>query len=32
MIAELQKIFDTHETKNEVVFDYETKVYYGRLS
>ena len=31
MIAELEKIFDTHETKNEVVFDYETKVYYGRL-
>lgn len=32
MIAELRRIFETHQTKNEVVFDYETKVYYGRLS
>ena len=31
MIAELRRIFETHQTKNEVVFDYETKVYYGRL-
>ena len=31
MIAELRRIFETHQTKNEVVFDYETKVYYGRF-
>jgi SAM-dependent methyltransferase len=30
MIAELRRIFETHQAKNEIVFDYETKVYYGR--
>jgi SAM-dependent methyltransferase len=31
MIAELRRIFVAHEVKNEVIFDYEAKVYYGRL-
>jgi SAM-dependent methyltransferase len=31
MIGELRKIFAAYEMKNEVVLNYETKVYYGRL-
>jgi SAM-dependent methyltransferase len=32
MLAELGRIFETHQSNGEVVFEYETKVYYGRLS
>jgi len=32
MLAELRRIFETHQSNGEVVFEYETKVYYGRLS
>ena len=32
VLAELRRIFETHQSNGEVVFDYETKVYYGRLS
>jgi SAM-dependent methyltransferase len=32
MLAELRRIFETHQSNGEVVFEYKTKVYYGRLS
>jgi len=32
MVAELQKIFQTHETGGRVAFEYITRMYYGRLS
>ncbi|HEY3661565.1 MAG TPA: class I SAM-dependent methyltransferase [Chthoniobacterales bacterium] len=31
MLAELRRIFDAGQTNGEVAFDYETKVFYGRL-
>ena len=32
MLAELRRIFEADESNGEVVFEYQTKVYYGRLS
>ncbi|PYS72529.1 MAG: SAM-dependent methyltransferase, partial [Acidobacteria bacterium] len=31
MMNELQQIFETHKKNNRVVFDYDTKVFYGHL-
>ncbi len=31
MLAELQRLFDTHQEKGCVRFEYETHIYYGRL-
>ena len=31
MLTELRQLFTRHETGGQVVFEYETKVYYGRL-
>lgn len=31
MLAELQRIFDTHQVNGQVVFEYDTKLYYGHL-
>ena len=32
MLAELQRIFDRHQQEGRVIFEYETRVYYGHLS
>lgn len=32
MLAELRRIFDTHQVNDRVTFEYDTRVYYGRLS
>lgn len=32
MLEELKRIFDAHKTKGRVAFDYNTRVYFGRLS
>ncbi len=32
MIAELQRVFESYQKNNEVIFDYETRIFYGRLS
>lgn len=32
MLKELRRIFDTHQVNDRVAFEYETQVYFGRLS
>jgi SAM-dependent methyltransferase len=32
MLRELRRIFDTHQVNGQVAFEYNTQVYYGRLS
>ncbi len=32
MLTELRRIFDRHQQGGQVVFEYDTKLYYGRLS
>ncbi len=32
MLAELRRIFDTHQVNDRVTFEYDTRVYYGQLS
>ena len=32
MLAELRRIFDMHQVNDRVTFEYDTRVYYGRLS
>jgi hypothetical protein len=32
MLRELQRIFDAHQVQGRVSFEYNTRVYYGRLS
>jgi hypothetical protein len=31
MLRALEQIFETHQSEGRVVFEYETKLYYGRL-
>ncbi|SRR5579883_545429 len=32
MLADLKKVFDKHQVKNQIPFDYETQVFYGQIS
>jgi hypothetical protein len=32
MLAELRRIFDSHQAGGKVVLEYKTRVYYGKLS
>jgi ubiquinone/menaquinone biosynthesis C-methylase UbiE len=32
MLAELKRIFDVHQQNGQIVFEYDTHVYYGRLA
>jgi len=32
MLAELKKLFDTHQQEGRVVFEYDTRVFYGKLN
>ena len=32
MMRELRRIFETHAESGRVIFDYKTRVYFGRLA
>jgi SAM-dependent methyltransferase len=32
MLRDLRRIFDTHQAQNRITFDYETRVFFGRLA